>query len=63
MARKLKPTTVRDMARRRGLTIHKAKRGGWYVTAGVYVLYCSHDWSYIKTFVRAQPILLKKDEE
>jgi hypothetical protein len=51
------------MARRRGLTIHKAKRGGWYVTAGVYVLYCSHDWSYIKTFVRAQPILLKKDEE
>ena len=29
--RKAKPETIRSMAARRGLSIHKAKRGGWYV--------------------------------
>ena len=57
------PERVRDMARRRGLQVHKAKRGGWYVSTGPYIIYCSHDWEFIKTFVRRSPILIKRKEE
>jgi len=62
--RKTKPVTVRDMARRRGLTIHKAKRGGWYIMAGpLYILYCTHEWEKVKAFVMSTPILIKRNEE
>jgi hypothetical protein len=61
--RRKKPETVRDMARRRGLSIAKAKRGGWYVTlTGAPwdgILYCSHSWNHITAFVGAQPKILK----
>jgi hypothetical protein len=63
MARRKKPETVHDMARRRGLAINKAKRGGWFVTlAGAPwsgVLYCSHDFKKISEFVIAQPRLIR----
>jgi hypothetical protein len=61
-----KPHTVHDMAYRRGLTIAKAKHGGWYVTltgapwAGV--LYASHDWKKIMGYVKKRAILLKRKE-
>jgi len=62
--KKFRPATIRDMARRRGLTIHKAKRGGWYIMAGpLYILYCTHEWEKVKEFVRGTPILIKRDEE
>ena len=52
------------MARRRGLTIHKAKRGGWYIMAGpLYILYCTHEWAKVKAFVMSTPILIKRNEE
>jgi len=64
MTRRKKPETVHDMAFRRGLTINKAKRGGWFVTlAGAPwhgVLYCSHDFKKINAFIQAQPRLIKR---
>lgn len=58
------PDTIRDMARRRGLAINKAKRGGWYVTlAGAPwhgVLYAAHTWPMIFRFVKAQPRIIKR---
>jgi hypothetical protein len=59
--RKAKPETIRSMAARRGLSIHKAKRGGWYVMlTGMPwggVLYCTHEWTKVKPFVLSMPIL------
>jgi hypothetical protein len=62
----MKPTSVHDMAYRRGLSIAKAKHGGWYVTIiGApwgSVLYASHSWVYIKKFIRSRPILVKRKD-
>lgn len=59
--RKSKPVTIRTMARRRGLSVHKAKRGGWYIMlTGLPwggVLYCTHDWDKVRSFVARQRIL------
>lgn len=61
--RKAKPETIRSMAARRGLSIHKAKRGGWYVMlTGMPwggVLYCTHDWTKVRVFVISNPVILK----
>jgi hypothetical protein len=63
--RKNKPATVHDMAYRRGMAIHKAKRGGWFVTLmnapwGA-VMYASHDFAVIETFIKRQPILIRRN--
>jgi hypothetical protein len=66
--RKLSASTVRDMARRRGLAIHRAVAGGWYVVLIGYVsgqpaptpvLYATHDWNKAKAFVKKQPTIIK----
>jgi hypothetical protein len=61
--RKKKPETVHDMAYRRGLAVHKAKRGGWYVTlAGAPwagVLYAAHTWPKVVAFVRTMPRIIR----
>jgi hypothetical protein len=66
--RRTKPATVKDMARRRGLWISKATHGGWYVTLHGYskpspVLYASHSWDKIKTFIKRQPIMVLRQED
>lgn len=67
--RKPKPATVHDMARRRGLAISKAISGGWYVTlmsapdSPTPVLYATHDWKKIRSFVKKQPIMVLRREE
>jgi hypothetical protein len=62
--KKFKPTTIRDMARRRGLSVHKARYGGWYVTLigldWANILYCTHQWQKVASFVRSRPILIKR---
>lgn len=64
MTRRKRPETIHDMARRRGLTINKAKRGGWYVTlTGAPwhgVLYATHEWEKVLSFVKTQPRLIKR---
>jgi hypothetical protein len=66
--KKIKPRTVRDMAHRRGLSIHKAMWGGWYVTLNgnidspTPVLYATHDWKKARAFVKKQPIIVKRAE-
>jgi hypothetical protein len=70
MARRTKPATVKDMARRRGLDISKAIHGGWYITLHGFnglapspVLYCSHLFAKIRAFVKQQPIMVLRSEE
>ena len=62
--RKLKPITVRDMASRRGLAIHKAKHGGWYINliGTDIVLYATHEWQRVKRFLSGRAILVKRKE-
>lgn len=60
--RRKKPVTVRDMARRRGLSIHKARRGGWYVSltgAPWAILYCAHTWVKIVAFVKKNERIIR----
>ena len=71
-SRRLKPATVKDMARRRGLAISRAMAGGWYVTlislplstseapSPTPVLYATHDWKKAREFVKKQPILISR---
>jgi hypothetical protein len=67
-ARKTKPATVKDMAKRRGLHIRKAMCGGWYVMllsgpdAPAPVLYATHDWKKAHNFVKKQPIIISREE-
>jgi hypothetical protein len=67
--RKTKPATVKGMARRRGLVIHKAMCGGWYVSLNGTpdspspVLYCSHSWDMAKKFIKKQPIIIRMYED
>jgi hypothetical protein len=46
--RKSKPATIKNMAYRRGLSIHKARHGGWYIVLtgvpAMGVLYCTHEY-------------------
>jgi hypothetical protein len=64
--RKYSPAFYREMARRRGVTVNKAIRGGWYVMlAGApwsKVLYCSHEWEKVVAFMRGLPVIVGKDE-
>ena len=59
-ARKLKPETVRAMALRRGLSVFRARYGGWIVS-DVFngALYATHDWTRAKAFIKNQPTLRK----
>ena len=62
--RRKKPETVHDMARRRGLTIHKAKKGGWYVRLvglpwSSEVVYAATQWRKVIDFVKTQPCIIK----
>ena len=61
--RKHTPITVRDMAYRRGLAVLKARRGGWYIMLGMMVIYATHDWDRVETFVKKYPILIKRSGE
>ncbi len=55
--RKLKPETVRTMAMRRGLSIYKAKYGGWIVAdMDAAKLYATHSWPMVKRFLKTQRV-------
>jgi hypothetical protein len=64
--RKSRPATIKTMAYHRGLSIHKARHGGWYVTltgspcSGV--LYATHQWPKISLFIKARPLLIRRRE-
>ena len=54
--------TIHKMAFHRGLRIHKARRGGWYVTLGTEPIYCSHAWDNVYKFISRYPILIRRRE-
>jgi hypothetical protein len=55
------------MAWRRGMCIHKARYGGWFITLaglnGNVILYCTHSWDKVVDFVYRQRILVKRIED
>lgn len=58
-----RPVTIRNMAWRRGLAIHKARRGGWYVTLiGSGILYATHSWPKIEQFIKTYPVLVSRKQ-
>ena len=63
--RKTKLDNIRNMALRRGLSINKARRGGWYIMlygSSLGILYCTHSWDKVVKFVKQIPILVKQHE-
>lgn len=65
--RKPTPKAVHSMAYHRGLSVHKARRGGWYIVLSSpnswgNVLYATHNWDRVRSFIMKYPILIKRRE-